>query len=299
MDVTQVRPSDDELLGAVRRGDADALEALVTRYQPRVYRFGLAMCRDPADAHDVTQDTFVSMVRGIQGFRADSTISTWLYAITRHACLRKRRRRKSAPHGEVSLEALPASEHETLRAHAPSPEEALAAQEHRTLLRAAIRSLAPSQREVLMLRDVEGLTASDTAKVLGLSVAAVKSRLHRARLELRAALGPVVGTGSPNRGEPCRNVLTDLSTHLEGDLAPGTCARLEAHVAACPPCREACESLREALALCRGTSLPVVPPSTQRAVRQAIRSCLTEHGTSPRSRSRAHPERASRHEGDR
>jgi len=297
MDDSQPRPSDDDLLGAVRRGDAGALEALVTRYEPRVYRFGLAMCRDAEDAHDVTQDTFMSMVRGIQGFRAESTVSTWLYAITRHACLKKRRRPKSAPHGESSLESLTAGERGTLRAATPSPEDTLVAQERRTLLRTAIQSLDPSPREVLMLRDVEGLTASDTARVLGLSVAAVKSRLHRARLAVRSALEPVLGAGPPNHDGPCRNVLTHLSTHLEGDLAPDTCAQLEAHVATCPQCQAACESLKGVLALCRDESLPVVPASTQRAVRHAIRACLAEHATS--SPSRARSDRASRHESDR
>ncbi len=297
MDVTQPWPSDDDLLGAVRRGDADALEALVTRYEPRVYRFGLAMCRDAEDAHDVTQDTFMSMVRGIQGFRAESTVSTWLYAITRHACLKKRRRTKSAPHGESSLESLTPRERDALRAATPSPEDTVAAQERRALLRAAIRSLEPAQREVLVLRDVEGLSAAEAATVLGLSVAALKSRLHRARLAVRAALEPVLGAGLPKRDGPCPDVLTHLSTHLEGDLAPDTCARLEAHVAACPQCHAACESLKGVLAQCRDDSLPVVPESTQRAVRQAIRACLAEHGTS--SPSRAQSDRVSRHEGDR
>lgn len=275
--------SDEALMRAARAGDREALETLVTRYEPRVYRFGLSLCRDREAARDVLQDTFLSMVRALPGFRGDSSLSTWLFAIAHHACTRKRRRGRSSPRSLESLEALSPADRNVLVAGTASPEAAAAAEELHRSLQAAIGALDASQREVLLLRDVEGLTAADTAKTLGLSVPAVKSRLHRARLALRQALAPGIAAGAtraaggtaPAQSEcaRCREVALAFSQHVEGELSAAHCAEMEAHVAQCPMCRSACESLREVLTLCQ-TPAPAVPDSTKEALRHAIRACL-------------------------
>jgi RNA polymerase sigma-70 factor, ECF subfamily len=99
---------DEDLLAAARRGDSGALEALISRYQPRVYRFGLKMCGDVEDAADVVQDTLLAIVRSLRDFRRDSSVSTWLYTIARRFCIKKRRRSRFAPAREDSLASFAA-----------------------------------------------------------------------------------------------------------------------------------------------------------------------------------------------
>ena len=97
--------TDHDLLEAARGGDPQALEQLLERYQSRVYRFGLKMCRDSEDARDVVQDTLLAAARSLRDFRGASSLSTWLYTITRSFCIKKRRRSKFAPEAEVSLDS--------------------------------------------------------------------------------------------------------------------------------------------------------------------------------------------------
>ena len=128
----------------------------------------------------------------------------------------------------------------------------------------------------MVLRDVEGLSASEVAKVLGLSVEAVKSRLHRARVAIREALAPAMGRApiAPPPGALCPDVLTLFSQHLEGEIDPSVCATMEAHLAQCHHCRDACESLKRTLALCRELPTPDVPASLATSVKAAIHAFL-------------------------
>jgi RNA polymerase sigma-70 factor (ECF subfamily) len=131
---------------------------------------------------------------------------------------------------------------------------------------------------VLVLRDVEGLSAPEVANILGLSVDAVKSRLHRARVAVRQALAPVFGTASDeqSRDSMCPDVLMFFSQHLEGDIDPSICATLEGHLARCGRCRGTCESLKRTLAVCRQLPTPEVPASVAAAIRAAIQTLLKE-----------------------
>lgn len=262
-------PDDPALLASARAGDAAALEQLIERYQGRVFRFGLRMCRDPDDARDVVQDTLVAMARGLREFRGDSSLSTWLYTIARSQCLRKRRRSKFAP-----------AEHETVHAadavvdDGPAPDEAVAQQEIEAAVERAIAGLEPMYREVMILRDVEGLPASEVAQVVGISVDAVKSRLHRARVAVREAVAAGLRVVEPPATADCPDVVEVYSRHLEGEIASDVCAQMERHLAACPRCRGRCDGLRRTLALCRTSASAPVPPEVQAAVRSALRTAI-------------------------
>jgi RNA polymerase sigma-70 factor (ECF subfamily) len=142
----------------------------------------------------------------------------------------------------------------------------------------AISSLDPKYREVLVLRDVEGLTAREVAEVLGIGVDAVKSRLHRARLAVRAALSPLLGVPAGDAAAPasCPDVLTLLSRHLEDELSPEVCSEMERHLQSCGRCRGACESLRRTLRLCQTAPAVSVPEGVQKSVRAALRAFLDE-----------------------
>src|SRR6188508_2106661 len=155
--------SDDELLGAARRGDTAALETLLVRYQPHLYRFGLRMCGNVEDAGDVAQESLISMARSLRDFRGDSSVSSWLYTIARRFCMKKRRRSKFAPAREESLDAPGTAAAQRLVDPAPSPEQTATNRELATALTRAIDALDPAQREVLVLRDVEGLPAPEVA----------------------------------------------------------------------------------------------------------------------------------------
>jgi RNA polymerase sigma-70 factor (ECF subfamily) len=239
------------------------------------------MCRNPEDAQDVLQDTLFAMARGIHGFRGASSLSTWLFTIARSFCIKKRRRRTVAPAVERSLNTDVQAEAADLTDPAKRPDEALANKQVEEALDQAIRALEPMYREVLLLRDVEGLTAPEVAEVLRVSVQAVKSRLHRARLAVRAHVAPVLGV----RPEPatasqgmCPDVLTLFSRHLEDEIGPDVCAEMERRLEACPRCRGACDSLKRTLALCR-TAGPavVVPASVQASVRVALQDFLAKN----------------------
>ena len=272
-------PADAELLAAARNGDTAALEALLVRYQPHIYRFGLRMCGNEEDAGDVAQESLISMARSLRDFRGEASISTWLYAIARSNCIKKRRRSKFAPAREESLDG-PGIDAHHVADPAPSPEQTATNRELQRALTHAIDLLEPAQREVLLLRDVEGLSAAEVAKVLDISVDAVKSRLHRARVAVRQALAPVLGTASePSpRDSTCPDVLALFSQHLEGDLNPGVCATMEAHLAQCGHCRGTCESLKRTLAVCRQLPTPEVPPSIAASIRRAIQTFVRQHG---------------------
>ena len=275
-------PTDDELLAAARQGDAAALEVLLVRYQPHLYRFGLRMCGNVEDAGDVAQESLISMARSLRDFRGDSSVSSWLYTIARRFCIKKRRRSKFAPAREESLDAPETAAAQRLADPAPSPEQTATNRELAVALTRAIDALDPAQREVLLLRDVEGLSAPEAAKVLGISIEAVKSRLHRARVAVRQDLAPVLGRpadGSP-RTAMCPDVLTLFSRHLEGEIDPSVCATMEAHLAQCSHCRHTCESLKRTLAICRQLPTPDVPASLATSVKAAIRAFLN-HADKP------------------
>ena len=164
---------------------------------------------------------------------------------------------------------------------AKAPDEALAGQEVEMALEQAIGALEPMYREVLLLRDVEGLTAPEVAEVLGVSVQAVKSRLHRARLSVRAHVAPLLGVpAEPTAAQSaaCPDILTMFSRYLEGEISPEVCATMERHLESCPQCRTACDSLKRTLALCHTSGAAVqVPAAVQASVKVALRDVLARH----------------------
>jgi RNA polymerase sigma-70 factor (ECF subfamily) len=277
----EITDPDPSLLERARGGDADALEALLARHQRSVYRFGLRMCRDEEDAKDVLQETLLAAARNVKQFRGASSVSTWLYTIARSFCIKRRRRSRFAPEVEESLDergagALALEVADGGRA----PDDALAGRQVEAALSRAIAALDPRYREVLVLRDVEGLSAPEVAEVTGLTVEAVKSRLHRARVAVRAAVAPVLGEGAEPEAPAaaCPDVVRLFSRHLEGEISAGVCADLESHLARCAACRTRCDSLQRTLAVCKAAPLPEVPASVQAEVRRAIRSFVTLRG---------------------
>ncbi len=182
--------NDTSLVQAAQHGDKRAFGQLVERYEQRVYNLARKMMRDPQDAEDVLQETFISVYRNLGNFHGDSSFSTWLYRIATNASLMKIRARKEPT---LSLdEPIESEDGDNLPREivdwAITPEEALLNGETRMQMDAAIATLPETLRAVFVLRDIEGLSVQETADVLSISVPNVKTRLHRARLLLRESL---------------------------------------------------------------------------------------------------------------
>jgi RNA polymerase sigma-70 factor (ECF subfamily) len=270
----ETNDTESGLLAAARKGDRAALTKLLERHQQKVFGFGVKMCGDAEDAKDVAQDTLLTMARTVRDFRGDASLSTWLYTVARSFCIKKRRRTKGAP---AFHEPLDQAAHESGGEPSMTPEQMLLGREARETVATALDALDPEAREVVVLRDVEGLSAAEVSEVTGVSVAAVKSRLHRARAALREHLLAVV-SGEPAAGTrpSCPDVLTMLSRKLEDEISPDVCAEMEAHVAGCPHCSGVCDSLKRTLALCKSLPTPTVPEHVQESLRKAVASALAE-----------------------
>ena len=268
----QEAASESDLLTAARAGDRLALATLLQQHQDKVFGFGMRMCGDPEDAKDVAQETLMTMARTVGDFRGDASLATWLYTVARSFCIKKRRRTKGAPAFHEPLDKLDRD----AASSALTPEQSLIGQQARDTVAAALDQLDPEAREVVILRDIEGLSATEAAETIGISVAALKSRLHRARAELRTRLISLVGEPEAPATASCPDVLSMLSKKLEDEISPDVCAQLEEHVTGCTHCHSVCESLKRTLALCRALPTPTVPEHVQESLRQAVASALAK-----------------------
>jgi RNA polymerase sigma-70 factor, ECF subfamily len=169
-------------------------EDLFRDYAPRVYNLARRMLGNDADAEDVTQDVLLQVLRKLDTFRGQSAFPTWLHRVTVNAALAHRRKRAVREEGRLNdpLDTFPSNGYHAApvrRWTVPPDQEALDHETHQ-LIERAIAQLPEAYRDVYVLADVEGLSNADIGEMLGLSVAAVKSRLHRARLQMRNALAP-------------------------------------------------------------------------------------------------------------
>ena len=171
--------TDADLVSRAQSGQLDAFEELVRRHRLATYRVALRMLGDESDAEDATQDAFVQAWRNLGGFRADAAFSTWMYRIVTNRCLNMLR-------GRRRTEPLP----DDREAPASRPDRIAEARWQVEDLKLAILRLTPEQRGPLVLRELQGCSYEEIAEALDVSISAVKSRLHRARLELLSAMGP-------------------------------------------------------------------------------------------------------------
>lgn len=178
--------TDAELVEITQAGDNRAFDELVRRYRDRVYRLSTKILRHEDDAAEALQDAFLSAYRGLPNFKRESRFSTWLYRIATNASLMKLRRRRE---GHVSYEQSqnPDGDGEPLAIPdwSQQPLEDVLDAETREVLGREVDLLPANEKEVFVLRDIMEQSNADVAEELGLTVAAVKSRLHRARLHLR------------------------------------------------------------------------------------------------------------------
>ena len=188
---------DRALVDRARAGDAGAFEMLVRRYQGWVFTLALRMLGDRAEAEDMAQEIFLKAYRGLKRFKGASRFSTWLYAIASHHCLNQleARRRRPRPHGRAGdrpdhAEHDPPAAVDRLADQAPRADALLERMDLARIVQAELANLTAEHRIILVLRDIQGLSYEEIAQTLRLELGTVRSRLHRARMEMRARLTP-------------------------------------------------------------------------------------------------------------
>jgi RNA polymerase sigma-70 factor, ECF subfamily len=186
---------DNELLKRAGDGDMRAFDALLGKYHVRIYQFCLRMLNNVDEAEELTQDVFIKLYRNLKRFRGESRFNTWLFQIARNLTLNKLKYLKRRHYfTSQSLDRPPAATENLPGRELQSPEKDTARLyedfELQTLIRRAIDALSPENKTLILLRDMEGLSYAEVAEITGLNEGTVKSRLHRARMELKKTLEP-------------------------------------------------------------------------------------------------------------
>ena len=195
-------PPDTELVLRAQKGDAQAFAQLVSRHQRQLYRLAFRMTQSEADAQEILQEAFLNAFQKLPNFRGEAQFSSWLYRIAANSALMRLRRKRRAPDtlpdepleltgpkfsAEGTFEAAPYSD------WSQRADEKLLSSELGKAIDVAVKDLPDDYRTVFLLKDVDGLSNEEIADALDLTVPAVKSRLHRARLALREKLGDFFG----------------------------------------------------------------------------------------------------------
>lgn len=182
---------DYECLQRVREGDLGAFNQLVLKYRNRVMGIAARMIGDRAEAEDLAQDVFVKVYHGLKNFQGEALFSTWLYRITANSCLNHRKRRRNRDKLAQGVD----DPNQVFSAQSSNPHSLLENKELRIGLEKAIQALPQEQKMVLILRDIEGLSYEEIAESLDIELGTVRSRLHRARIAVKASIEKIFSPG--------------------------------------------------------------------------------------------------------
>ena len=187
--------SDPEIVRRIRAGETALFEILMRRHNQRVYRAARAVVKDEAEVEDVMQQAYINAFTHLHQFEDRSQFSTWLIRIALHEAFgRRRKMRRSESMTDTQSNADDRGElMDTIASPQPDPERQAYARELHRVLEAAVDTLPDTYRTVFMLREIEGLSTSETGEGLGLAEEAVKTRLHRARAMIRRAVSARIG----------------------------------------------------------------------------------------------------------
>ena len=261
-DAGEPADSDQRLVAAVRRGDDRAFELLYQRYQRRIHAYVFGMVKDHGRAEDVTQEVFVSALRRMRETEQPLAFKPWLYQIAKNSCIDAFRRSKRAE--EVSYDAddaLAPGDHSKLIGTGPSPDAAVAAKQDLDNLCGAFGGLSETHHEILVLRELEGLSYQQIGKRMGMSRPAVESTLFRARRRLTEEYDDIVS------GARCERIEGIIVTASHTQLGSRDARRLARHLSHCQSCR------REALAAGLDREL-IARPSVRERVASRVAGLL-------------------------
>ena len=185
-----LRRSERRLVAEIKAGDNKAFEELVQRYHKRIYMIAYGILKNEADAYDATQEVFLKVFKYIKNFKENSTLYTWMYKITKNVSIDMYRKKKNISPSEYQDYQLKGSEIYGNSVHHKviSPVEQVERNELSVKMAKAMQKLSDDHREVLQLREFDGLSYSEIAKTLGISQGTVMSRLHHARMNLKKYL---------------------------------------------------------------------------------------------------------------
>jgi RNA polymerase sigma-70 factor, ECF subfamily len=206
-----VNDDDRRLIADCLGGRRDAFGGLVTRYQTRLFNAALRLVQSPEDAADVVQDAFLNAFQSLHTFKGDAEFFTWLYRIAFNIAVSLKRKKR--PSISLEMHAGEAGIDPDDPSELVKPGAALERSEDERQLAAALARLSPEHREVLLLKDIEGLKYEDIAVLLAVPIGTIRSRLHRARLELRDLLVPYEG-----RSEHPIDMPTDMPKDIPIDI---------------------------------------------------------------------------------
>src|SRR5829696_5081245 len=224
--------SDHKLVAQVRRGDDRAFELLYERYNRRIHAYVFGMVKDHQRAEDITQEVFVSALRRMRATERPIAFKPWVYEIAKNACIDQFRRSKRAE--EVSFDAdegLAPSDYGRLVSAEPVPDVALAAKQQLEQVVGAFGGLSDAHHEILVLRELEGLSYREIGEKMGMSRPAVESTLFRARRRLSEEYDELAS------GQRCLRIQSIIGTAASGPVGARDTRRLARHVAHCQPCR--------------------------------------------------------------
>lgn len=248
-------PNDDHrLVAAVRHGDDRAFEALYGRYHRRIHAYVMGMVKDHGRAEDITQEVFVSALRRMRETERPIAFKPWIYEIAKNACIDQFRRSRRAE--EISLEAdegLAPADYGRLVGSEPTPDMAVAAKQDLDHLCGAFGGLSDAHHEILVLRELEGLSYREIGDRLGMSRPAVESTLFRARRRLTEEYDELVS------GARCQRIQSLIAAAGQSRLGTRESRRLSRHVSHCQPCR------REAIAAGLDSAILTHVPLRRRA----------------------------------
>jgi RNA polymerase sigma-70 factor, ECF subfamily len=222
--VTSVeRPTDTELISRILAGDLQAFEHLMRLHNRKLYRTARAILRDEAEAEDAVQEAYLRAYRALKSFRGDAKLSTWLVRIVANEALMRRRRRARTAVVVPMDAAAPNEEWNTVMSDRPGPEQDASRAEMCKIIEARIDGLPESYRAVFVLRALEELTVEETASVLEIPEATVRTRFFRARALLREALAREVDRGIEEAfsfaGERCDRIVANVLAAVKRSAA--------------------------------------------------------------------------------
>lgn len=225
---------DHDLVAAVRRGEDSGFEALVARYRTRIWSYVTGILRDPDRAEDVTQEVFISVLRRLRDTERPIAFKPWIYQIAKNACIDELRRARRAREVPFDLDGESEARMEELRWSVPGPDFAVESKQQLDDLRGAFRGVSELHHQILVLRELEGLSYGEIGERLGMTRAVVESTLFRARRRLADEYEELI---SGRRCEHTREVVDAWESHTLRRLGVRETRQLARHLAHCKPCR--------------------------------------------------------------
>ena len=255
----------EQALELIRENRPESVDRALTLLQNTVYSFSMKVCGHRQDAEDTMQDVLLKSIPFLAKFDNPQALTVWLYKVARNRCISSHRGSSVSHARNLSLdELMPDSRElrELLKSAAPNPEAALLNSEAAEHLRQAILQVPAQYRMVLVLHDMEDLTTTEVAKVMGLREGTVRVRLHRARLFVRQHLAKLAkgrrvtgltlhASAEASRPPRCRRLFAALSDYMDGVIDDAVCEEMDRHLHDCQPCQAFLSSLKSAVAQCR------------------------------------------------